>query len=39
MQLTNASYVWLPLVPTDDGYEIQNLQSWRLRDFCEDSDA
>jgi len=33
-QLANASYVWLPLVPTRGGYEIQNLESWSLRDYC-----
>ncbi|KAK9830574.1 hypothetical protein WJX81_000063 [Elliptochloris bilobata] len=37
--LTNASYVWLPLVPTEGGYQILNLKSWRLRDFCERSSA
>ena len=33
-QLANASYVWLPLVPNAHGYEIRDLKSWRLRDFC-----
>lgn len=33
-QLANASYVWLPLVPAPNGYQIQDVQSWRLRDYC-----
>lgn len=38
VQLPNASYVWLPLVPAagnaSQGYQIVNLPSWSLRDFC-----
>ena len=33
-QLRNASYVWLPLVPSQGSYQLLDLQSWRLRDFC-----
>ena len=34
-QVANSSYVWLPLLPREDGlgYTLQDLEEWRPRDF------
>ena len=42
-QLPNASYVWLPMLPSGtyvwQGYQIVDLPSWRLSDYCNASSA
>jgi hypothetical protein len=34
-QVANSSYVWLPLVPREDGlgYTLLELEEWRPRDY------
>ena len=35
LQVANSSYVWLPLLPREDGlgYTLLDLERWRPRDF------
>lgn len=34
--MSNSSYVWLPLLPREDGlgYSLLDLEEWRPRDFA-----